>query len=162
MLARSRGFSLIELLIAVSIVLILAAIAVPNLLRTRSRANEAAAVVNLQSIGTAEMIYAISYPQVGYAPTLAKLGEPDGNAPPSQEAAGLLSSSLACPSQPCAKGGYYYELYDVQGTPAATFFMRARPVVVGRTGERVFKGSDATRIAVDSHDSVVVIEDGKN
>ena len=140
---------MIELLIATSIILILAAIAIPNLMRTRARAKEAAAVASLKSVGTAQMIYSISYPQVGYADRIGKLGGPAENVSPSPAAAGLLPSDLACPSQPCAKGGYSYEIYGATGSPASAYFVKARPVIVGHTGERIFIGSDANRIAVE-------------
>jgi prepilin-type N-terminal cleavage/methylation domain-containing protein len=63
-----RGFSLIELLIVVAIILIIAAIAIPNLLRSRIAANEASAVGSLRTINTAQVTYASTYPNAGFAP----------------------------------------------------------------------------------------------
>src|SRR2546428_13753428 len=71
---KQKGFSLIELLIVVAIILIIAAIAIPNLLRARIAANEASAVGSLRTINTAEVTYSTTYPTVGYAATLALLG----------------------------------------------------------------------------------------
>ncbi len=68
---RSRGFSLIELLIVVAIILIIAAIAIPNLLRARIAANEASAANSVRSINTAEFAYSAQYPTNGYAVALA-------------------------------------------------------------------------------------------
>ena len=68
-----KGFSLIELLIVVAIILIIAAIAIPNLLRSRIAANEASAVGSVRTINTSEVTYASTYPQVGFA-LLASLG----------------------------------------------------------------------------------------
>jgi type IV pilus assembly protein PilA len=160
MLRGARGFTLIELLIAVSIILILGAIVIPNLMRTRVRANEAAAVANLKTVATAQTIYSISYPQVGYADSLGKLGE-SGDAAPSSSAAGLLPGELACPIQPCAKGGYYYEILGTTDVPASKYFIRARPVMMGRTGERIFTLDDANRIAVDLLESPKISEESK-
>src|ERR1700694_5579602 len=70
---KQKGFSLIELLIVVAIILIIAAIAIPNLLRSRMAANEASAVGSLRTINTAEVTFSTTYPSVGFA-SLAALG----------------------------------------------------------------------------------------
>ena len=70
----NKGFSLIELLIVVAIILIIAAIAIPNLLRARISANEGSAVSCMRTINTAQFAYNSSYPTVGYAAALADLG----------------------------------------------------------------------------------------
>ncbi len=71
---KQKGFSLIELLIVVAIILIIAAIAIPNLLRSKMAANEASAVGSMRSVNTAMVTYAAAYPDTGYAATLAALG----------------------------------------------------------------------------------------
>src|ERR1700693_4664688 len=71
---KQKGFSLIELLIVVAIILIIAAIAIPNLLRARIAANESSAVSSIRTINTAQISYQSAYPTVGYAATLAALG----------------------------------------------------------------------------------------
>ena len=71
---KQKGFSLIELLIVVAIILIIAAIAIPNLLRARIAANEASSVSSIRTINTAEITYSTSYPTVGYSVTMAALG----------------------------------------------------------------------------------------
>ena len=70
---KQKGFSLIELLIVVAIILIIAAIAIPNLLRARMAANEASAVASIRTINTAEVTYNSTYPTVGFC------AEPDGS-----------------------------------------------------------------------------------
>jgi type IV pilus assembly protein PilA len=71
---KQEGFSLIELLIVVAIILIIAAIAIPNLLRARMAANESSAVASIRTVTTAEITYQTGYPTVGYAPALVNLG----------------------------------------------------------------------------------------
>src|SRR3984893_12943378 len=75
---KQKGFSLIELLIVVAIILIIAAIAIPNLLRARIAANESSAVSSLRTINTAETSYQTSNPTVGYAALLSDLGPGGG------------------------------------------------------------------------------------
>ena len=71
---KEKGFSLIELLIVVAIILIIAAIAIPNLLRARIAANESSAVSSLRTINTAQVTFQMAYPTAGYAASLAVLG----------------------------------------------------------------------------------------
>ena len=77
---KQKGFSLIELLIVVAIILIIAAIAIPNLLRARMAANESSAVASVRTITTGEITYQSTYPTVGYAAALVNLGGPLGAA----------------------------------------------------------------------------------
>src|SRR5512142_1358985 len=71
---RENGFSLIELLIVVAIILIIGAIAIPSLLRARISANEASAVRSVREIATAETTYHTAYPSIGFSPNLVSLG----------------------------------------------------------------------------------------
>jgi type IV pilus assembly protein PilA len=88
-----QGFSLIELLIVVAIILIIAAIAIPNLLRSRIAANQASAIGSCRVINTSEVSYFSTY-GIGYSSTLVQLGPPSGPVP-SPSAAGLIDSVLA-------------------------------------------------------------------
>src|SRR5512135_1811807 len=92
---KQKGFSLIELLIVVAPVLIVAAIAIPNLLRSRMAANEASAVGSIRTVNTAQFSYAATYTDNGFARDLATLGGTGQNA--TADHALLLDSTLACP-----------------------------------------------------------------
>src|SRR5437868_5543804 len=72
--SKHAGFSLIELLIVVAVILVIAAIAIPNLLRSRMVANEASAVASVRSINTSQVVYQSSY-NIGYAANLISLGD---------------------------------------------------------------------------------------
>src|SRR3979490_1882145 len=74
LMRKHKGFSLIELLLVVAVILIVSAIAVPNFLRSRLRANEASAVASLRVINTAAVTYSIPYPDVGFPAQLSALG----------------------------------------------------------------------------------------
>lgn len=110
---KQRGFSLIELLIVVAIILVIAAIAIPNLLRAKMQANEASAVSSIRAINTAQVAYATNYPTVGYADDLAKLGAPTGGGMVDSNHAALLDWILGCASQPCSKSGYTFTIVNV-------------------------------------------------
>ncbi len=136
-----KGFSLIELLIVVAIILIIAAIAIPNLLRSRIAANEASAVGSLRTINTAEITYNTTYgATVGFA-ALSAMGPTSGaGVSPTSTAAGLLDATLAAGS----KSGYSFTAV-ASGTNNAVYESTAAPLVVGSTGQRYFC-SDASGV----------------
>ncbi len=122
---KQKGFSLIELLIVVAIILIIAAIAIPNLLRARISANEASAVGSMRSISTAEVTYSTTYPTVGYSPDMNSLAG-SSCATPTSTTACLIDTTLAgATTSATSKSGYYFTYalvssvgYTLQGTPA--------------------------------------------
>lgn len=134
-LHRECGFSLTELLIVVAIMLIIAAIAVPNLLRAKIAANESSAVESVRQISTAEMFYHASYPQVGFAPDLKSLGGPAGPCNPSPATACILDSTVSSGN----KSGYllFAAGFSFAGTPINTQFVASSaPAIFNRTGVR--------------------------
>jgi prepilin-type N-terminal cleavage/methylation domain-containing protein len=103
----SKGFSLIELLIVVAIILIIAAIAIPNLLRSRVAANQASAVGSLRTLNTAEITYSSTY-NVGFSSVLSYLAPDPTGAAPTSTAAGLVDSLLGGTGNASAKSGYNF------------------------------------------------------
>ncbi len=134
---KNKGFSLIELLIVVAIILIIAAIAIPNLLRSRIAANEASAVGSLRTLNTSMITYNVTYPTQGFATTFAQLGPVASGGTPDSTAAGLIDANLA--NSPNQKSGYTFALNDVAGTlPNSQYEFTATPVTPNVTGQRGF------------------------
>jgi type IV pilus assembly protein PilA len=126
---KQKGFSLIELLIVVAIILIIAAIAIPNLIKSKMAANESSAVGSLRTITTAEIAYATACPTIGFADTLAELNA-GANCPSSKdEIDNVLASGT--------KSGYAFTDPTVSGTPATTFIVNTKPVSTS-SGTRYF------------------------
>ena len=131
----NRGFSLIELLIVVAVILTIAAIAIPNFIRSKMKANEAGAVQNLRNVFTASVVYSTTY-NIGFAATLAALGPTPGNPlQVSSTHAGLIDDVLAAG----VKGGYAftYQATDVDGDGKMDIYtVQADPLNPGVTGQR--------------------------
>ena len=145
----SRGFSLIELLIVVAIILIIAAIAIPNLLRSRIAANQASAVGSLRTLNTAEVTYATTY-NTGYSSSLGDLGPgaAGSTAVPNATAAGLVDEVLSgsaggvgATATTSAKSGYQFTYFPA-GTDTSgkinTYSFTATPISVGTTGTNFY------------------------
>jgi type IV pilus assembly protein PilA len=144
---KEKGFSLIELLIVVAIILIIAAIAIPNLMRARIAANESSAASQLRTLNTAEVSYNTAYPTVGYG-ALAALGGSAAPCTPGSANACLIDNSLATNYGGNGKNGYTFTmtLTNSNGNYTAT----ASPVAVGSTGVNSFCSIEDSVVRKDS------------
>ena len=151
---KQKGFSLIELLIVVAIILIIAAIAIPNLLRARMSANESSAVSSVRTTNTAEVTYNSTYPTVGFAPALVNLGGALGAAcVPSSTTACLIDSVLANNGNPAGGGKSGYKFSTGTGTVAGGvnvgYTILAVPITINQTGIRAFCAEEDAVVRVD-------------
>ena len=139
---RQKGFSLIELLIVVAIILIIAAIAIPNLLRARIAANESSAVSSIRTMNTAQISYFSTYPTVGYAATIPALGPAasTGCTTPTSTASCLVDWIVAqATAASSAKSGYYFGLgVTAGGGINSAYTLGGAPAAVSQTGVRGF------------------------
>jgi len=151
---KQQGFSLIELLIVVAIILIIAAIAIPNLMRARMAANESSAVSSLRTINTGEITYQSTYPTVGFATALSNLGGALGAAcVPSSTTACLIDSVLSNNGNPTGSGKSGFFFTTGTGTVGSGinvgYTALAVPMILNQTGVRAFCAEQDAVVRVD-------------
>jgi prepilin-type N-terminal cleavage/methylation domain-containing protein len=142
---KQKGFSLIELLIVVAIILIIAAIAIPNLLRARIAANESSAAASERTIATAEVGYSTSYPGVGYPASLAVLGPLDAGCTvgPTITNACIIDFALGSAGV-TAKSGFLFTAVGANPVGGANqqYVSDAFPASLNTTGVKEFCGTE--------------------
>ena len=153
-MSKQKGFSLIELLIVVAIILIIAAIAIPNLLRARMSANESSAVASIRTANSAEVTYNTAYPTIGFAPALVNLGGALGAAcVPSSTTACLIDSVLANNGNPAGSGKSGYSFTSGTGTVGGGinigYTVVTVPLTINQTGIRAFCTEEDAVVRVD-------------
>jgi type IV pilus assembly protein PilA len=130
---NQKGFSLIELLIVVAIILIISAIAIPSYMRSRMQANEASAVGSVRMINTSAVTYSSTYVNVGFPANMADMG---GANPCS------ASSTMACILEDTiaqgTKSGYAFVWTGDGAIPSVAYSLTGTPLVVGASGQRMF------------------------
>lgn len=131
---QQKGFSLIELLLVVAIILIISAIAVPNFLRSRMSANEASAVASIRSITTAAVTYSITYPDLNFPAALTALGGAAPCTTASSAGACLIDDVLANGT----KSGYAFVWTGDGQVPSVAFTLTAAPQAVGSSGQNMY------------------------
>ena len=147
------GFTLMELLIVISIMIILMLIAIPNMLNLKEHANETSALESLRAIQEAETQYNATYPSYGYACSLAALGGEGKSGPPTAQSAQLLPNDLASGE----KSGYTFKITNCTKTTVnnhdmyTSYEVTAVPQAVGKTGHRGFCLDMAGNIKSDPH-----------
>ena|SRR5712664_291716 len=148
---KQKGFSLIELLIVVAIILIIAAIAIPNLIRSKMAANEASAVASIRTVNTAEVVYSTTYSVASVFSVLLKdLGDTAGNCatvPPIATNACLIDNVLAQNGIPANSGKSGYTFTYANPAPG-TYTINANPVTPNSSGVRGFFADETLVIRV--------------
>jgi len=148
---KQKGFSLIELLIVVAIILIIAAIAIPNLIRSKMAANEASAVASIRTVNTAEVVFSTTYSVASVFSALLKdLGDTAGNCatvPPIATNACLIDNVLAQNGIPANSGKSGYTFTYANPAPG-TYTINANPVTPNSSGVRGFFADETLVIRV--------------
>jgi prepilin-type N-terminal cleavage/methylation domain-containing protein len=147
---KQKGFSLIELLIVVAIILIIAAIAIPNLLRSKMAANEASAVASLRTYNTSIVAYQTTY-ATDPDTNLAQLGPVASGTAPSSASADLVDSLLGAAAP--TKSGYNFSYAPVAGPPVTQYTILASPQS-SSTGQRYFM-TDQSGVIYQTSDGTI-------
>jgi type II secretory pathway pseudopilin PulG len=144
----AAGFTLVEALVVVMVILVIAAIAIPSFVQARMKANEASAVSSMHMIETSEILYSQSYPDLGYAKRLIDMGGVNGNcsSPTATNACLIMDDSLANGY----KSGYLFQLISDGQNPSLAYTLTAVPSVAGVSGRCSFSSDQGGAISFNS------------
>jgi type IV pilus assembly protein PilA len=148
---REAGFTLMEIQIVISIMLILMLIAIPNFSNMKSQANETSAIQSLRAIYEAQIQYQTNYPASGFAPNLTMLGGASSSGPPTAQSAQVLDTNLSTGQ----KSGYTFAIVNPTKVTVnnqdmyTSYEATAVPQAVGKTGHRGFCIDQAGEIKAD-------------
>ena len=158
MTTKLKGFSLIELLIVVAIILIIAAIAIPNLLRARISANESSAAASVRTIVTSDLAYQNAYQK--YATSIAVLGPPAATGcpagGPTPAAACILDFQLSSATVANPKSGYYFAAIS---PTSLQFFIESHPATAGSSGVKGFCATEDNAVRFNNPDAAIADHD---
>ena len=138
---RISGFSLVEALVVVMIILIIVAIAIPSFVQARMKANEASAVSSMRVIQSAELMYSQLYPDIGFSKNLHDMGAngTDCHTPSATNACLIMDDNLANGF----KSGYFFDVAGDPQKPSTGYSVNGTPEVAGISGRCSFS-SDQT------------------
>lgn len=143
---RVSGFSLVELLVVVMVILVITAIAIPSFVQARLKANEASAVESMHVIQTGQVLYAETYPDKGYAKALTDMGANGSNctSPTPSNACLIMDDSLAAGY----KNGYAFSIVSDNQTPSLSYTVNGNPAAGGVSGRCSFSASAGGQISI--------------
>lgn len=144
--SRVSGFSLVEALVVVMVILVIAAIAIPSFVQARMKANEASAVNSIHTIDMAEVMYSQTYPDVGFARTLQDMstGGTDCSSPTATRACLIMDDSLANGF----KSGYVFQLNSDGQKPSLGYSLTGAPEMGGISGRCAFGSNQSGEIKI--------------
>jgi type IV pilus assembly protein PilA len=142
--SRNSGFSLVEALVVVMVILVIASIAIPSFVQAKMKANEASAISSMRTIRTAEILYAQTYPEIGYTGILADLGThgSDCASPGPRNACIIMDDALASG----AKSGYIFEITGDGIKPSNNYTLNGSPESAGISGRCSFSSDQSGEI----------------
>jgi type IV pilus assembly protein PilA len=143
--SRNSGFSLVEALVVVMVILVIAAIAIPSFVQAKMKANEASAISSMRTIRTAQILYEQTYPEIGFASSLADLGTRGTNceSPGPKNACIIMDDALASG----VKGGYVFDLVSDGLKPSYSYTLNGTPASDGVSGRCSFTSDQGGEIA---------------